>query len=32
MESLSKQLHYKDDIEELALKNLSAINEMYRNE
>jgi len=32
IESLSKQLHYKDNIEELALKNLSAINEVYKNE
>ncbi len=32
IESLSKQLHYKDDIEELAIRNLSAISEVYKNE
>lgn len=30
IECLSRQLHYKDNIEELALKNLAAINEVYR--
>ncbi len=32
VETLSKHLPYKDDIDELALKNLSAINEVYKNE
>jgi len=26
------QLHFKDNIEELALKNLAAINKVYKNE
>lgn len=29
---LARQLPYKDNIEELAMKNLSAINEVYKNE
>lgn len=32
IETLSNQLPYKDNIEELALKNLAAINEVYKNE
>src|SRR5690625_805050 len=32
LETLARQMPYKDDIEELALKNLSAINEVYKNE
>lgn len=32
VETLSNHLPYKDDIDELALKNLSAINEVYKNE
>ena len=32
VENLSNQLHFKDNIEELALKNLAAINEVYKNE
>ena len=32
VESLSDQLHFKDNIEELALKNLAAINKVYKNE
>jgi hypothetical protein len=30
MEILSNHFPYKDDIEELALKNLSAIHEVYK--
>lgn len=32
IETLSKQLPYTNEIEELALKNLEAINEVYDNE
>src|SRR5690625_1049273 len=32
IETLSNHLPYKDDIDELALKNLSAMNEVYKNE
>src|SRR5699024_4783354 len=32
VENLSNHLSYKYDIAELALKNLSAINEVYKNE
>lgn len=32
VEALANQLPYKEDIEELALKNLAAIDEVYRNE
>ena len=32
IETLTKQLPYTDDIEELALKNLAAINEVYSHE
>lgn len=32
IETLANTLPYKDDIEELALKNLEAINEVYKNE
>ncbi|MFB1050501.1 IS21 family transposase, partial [Paraliobacillus sp. JSM ZJ581] len=32
IDTLSKQLPYKDNVEELAMKNLMAINEVYKNE
>jgi len=32
VETLSNHLPYKDDIDELVLKNLSAINDVYKNE
>src|SRR5699024_948689 len=32
VETLSNHLPYKDDIDELALKNLAAMNEVYKNE
>jgi len=32
IDALAKQLPYKDNIEELAMKNLAAINEVYKNE
>lgn len=32
IDALAKQMPYKDNIEELALKNLAAINEVYKNE
>ncbi len=32
LDALSRQLPYKDNIEELAMKNLAAIHEVYQNE
>jgi len=32
LDALSRQMPYKDDIEELSMKNLAAINEVYQNE
>ena len=32
IDSLSRHFHYKDNIEELALKNLAAVDEVYKNE